>query len=344
MALKGIVIDPGHGGSDPGAVGNGMKEKDYTLLISKYMYDRFKELGVPVKLTRDSDVTLSPKERTRKARNFYGDSKDVVMISNHLNAGGGDGAEVIYSLRNNSTLSKKILNEIEETGQNVRKYYQQRLPSNPNKDYYFMLRDTPNNESIIVEYGFIDSTKDDAKQIRDNYKKYAEAVVKAVSEYKGIKYVAPISEGQTYHVVKKGDTLWDLANKYKVSVNDIKNVNGLKSNILTINQKLIIPSNTQNSSTNNNITYTVKKGDNLNSIANKYGVTVGDIKKANNLSSNTIKIDQKLIIPNLKEYTVKSGDSLWKISNKYNTTVNKIKNINNLSSDKLSVGQKLLIP
>ena len=69
-----------------------------------------------------------------------------------------------------------------------------------------------------------------------------------------------------------------------------------------------------------------------------------DIKKANNLSSNTIKIDQKLIIPNLKEYTVKSGDSLWKISNKYNTTVNKIKNINNLSSDKLSVGQKLLIP
>ena len=51
-----------------------------------------------------------------------------------------------------------------------------------------MLRDTPNNESIIVEYGFIDSTKDDAKQIRDNYKKYAEAVVKAVSEYKGIKY------------------------------------------------------------------------------------------------------------------------------------------------------------
>ena len=60
MALKGIVIDPGHGGSDPGAVGNGMKEKDYTLLISKYMYDRFKELGVPVKLKKDSDVTLSP--------------------------------------------------------------------------------------------------------------------------------------------------------------------------------------------------------------------------------------------------------------------------------------------
>lgn len=92
MALKGIVIDPGHGGSDPGAVANNLKEKDYTLLISKYMYDRFKELGVPVKLTRDSDVTLSPRERTNKVKNFYGDGKDVVVISNHLNAGGGDGS------------------------------------------------------------------------------------------------------------------------------------------------------------------------------------------------------------------------------------------------------------
>ena len=150
MALKGIVIDPGHGGTDPGAVSNGLKEKDFTLRISKYMYDRLKELGVPVRLTRDSDVTLTPKERVNKVQSFFGDSKDVVVVSNHLNAGGGDGAEVIYALRNNSTLSKKILNELEKEGQNVRKYYQQRLPSNPIKDYYFMQRNTPNNETITV--------------------------------------------------------------------------------------------------------------------------------------------------------------------------------------------------
>lgn len=89
MALKGIVIDPGHGGSDPGAVANNLKEKDYSLLISKYMYDRFKELGIPVKLTRDTDITLSPRERTNKIKSFYGDGKDVIVISNHLNAGGG---------------------------------------------------------------------------------------------------------------------------------------------------------------------------------------------------------------------------------------------------------------
>lgn len=214
MALKGIVIDPGHGGSDPGAVANNLKEKDYTLLISKYMYDRFKELGVPVKLTRDTDVTLSPRERTNKVKNFYGDGKDVVVISNHLNAGGGDGAEVIYALRNSSTLSKKILNELEKEGQNVRKYYQLRLPSNPSRDYYFMHRDTPNNETVIVEYGFIDSPKDDVEQIKKNYKEYAEAVVRAVADYKGIKYTAPL--GSDYYTVKKGDTLFMGNNEFNL--------------------------------------------------------------------------------------------------------------------------------
>lgn len=90
MALKGIVIDPGHGGSDSGAVGNSIKEKDYTLLISKYMYDRFKELGVPVSITRMDDITLSPKARVEKIKSFYGNGSDVIVISNHLNAGGGD--------------------------------------------------------------------------------------------------------------------------------------------------------------------------------------------------------------------------------------------------------------
>ena len=87
MALKGIVIDPGHGGKDPGASGNGIVEKDYVLLISKYMYDRFKNLGVNVSLTRSSDITLSPKDRVAKVKSFYGNGKDVIVISNHLNAG-----------------------------------------------------------------------------------------------------------------------------------------------------------------------------------------------------------------------------------------------------------------
>ena len=288
MALKGIVIDPGHGGSDPGAVGNGIKEKDYALLISKYMYDRFKQLGVPVSITRTGDTTLSPKSRINKIKSFYGDSKDVIVISNHLNAGSGDGAEVIYALRNNSNLSKKILSELEKTGQNVRKYYQLRLPSNSKKDYYFIHRDTPNNESIIVEYGFVDSNKDDVSQIKNDYKKMAEAVVKAVSEYKGIKYTGGSNvSSSNYYTVKKGDTLWDLAVKYKTNVKTIKDVNNLKSDVLQIGQKLILPSNT----------YIVKKGDSLWKIAKEYGTTINDLVKLNNLKNTTLQIGQKLILP-----------------------------------------------
>lgn len=83
-----IVIDAGHGGDDPGASGNGIIEKNLTLDISKYMYNRFRELGIPVAITRDSDITLTPTERTQKILDQFGNSKDVIVISNHINAGG----------------------------------------------------------------------------------------------------------------------------------------------------------------------------------------------------------------------------------------------------------------
>ena len=289
MALKGIVIDPGHGGVDAGASGNGIKEKDYTLKISKYMYDRFRELGVPVRLTRDKDITLRPKERTKKILSFFGNGKDVIVISNHLNAGKGDGAEVIYALRNKNTLAKKILNEIENAGQNGRKYYQLRLPSNTKKDYYFIHRDTPNTESLIVEYGFVDSPKDDVSQIKNNYKKYAEAVVKAICDYKGIKYKNPSSSSvssEDYYIVKKGDNLWDIANKYNTSVSTLKSLNNLKSSVLQIGQKLKLPNNY----------YIVKSGDSLWKIAKNNNTTINNLIKLNNLKNNTIYVGQKLLI------------------------------------------------
>ncbi len=83
-----IVIDAGHGGSDSGAQGNGIIEKDLTLKISQYMYDLFKQLGIPVTMTRTSDETLSPAERVDRVLGSYGNSSDVIVISNHINAGG----------------------------------------------------------------------------------------------------------------------------------------------------------------------------------------------------------------------------------------------------------------
>ena len=85
---KKVVIDPGHGGADPGTSANGIVEKDYNLKISKYMSKRLDELGIPNTLTRDTDETLSSSSRVNRIKNIYGTGNDVLVISNHLNSGG----------------------------------------------------------------------------------------------------------------------------------------------------------------------------------------------------------------------------------------------------------------
>lgn len=150
------------------------------------------------------------------------------------------------------------------------------------------------------------------------------------------------------YIVKPGDTLYGISKQFGVPVNDIKELNNLSTNNIYIGQSLRIPNLDNNTST---ITYTVKKGDSLYSIASRYGTTVDKIKKLNNLSSNSLSIGQKLIIPtqsspttNYINYTVKKGDSLYSIAQNYKTTINKIKELNNLSSNLLSIGQVLKIP
>lgn len=86
---------------DPGAVANGLQEKDFTLQAAKYMAKRFDELGIPVKLTRDSDETLPKAERIKRILNAFGNRDDVILISNHINAGGADGQSVTNIKYNN---------------------------------------------------------------------------------------------------------------------------------------------------------------------------------------------------------------------------------------------------
>ncbi len=87
-AVKKVVIDPGHGGEDPGTIANGITEKEYTLKISEYIHNRLDEMGIPNELTRESDVTLDSNSRPKKVQSFYGNGDDVIVVSNHINAGG----------------------------------------------------------------------------------------------------------------------------------------------------------------------------------------------------------------------------------------------------------------
>lgn len=344
-AVRKVIIDPGHGGTDSGATGNNLLEKDYNLLISKYMYDRFKELGVPVAITRDSDTTLSPTDRVNTILNKFGNSSDVILISNHVNSGGGEGAEVIYALRNRDTLARRILENIGAAGQETRKYYQRRLPSDTSKDYYFIHRNTGNLEPLIVEYGFIDNTKD-VEFLKENYKELAEAVISAVANYIGVPYTPPEGITTNTYVVQKGDSLYSIANKLGTTVSELKKENNLTSNTLQIGEVLRIPTKEIYEGEEN--VYIVQKGDTLYSIAAANNTTVDELKKANNLTSNILSTGQLLKIPSAllpeSTYIVKKGDSLYSIANKYNTTVDELKRINNLTSNILSIGQVLKLP
>ena len=391
-----IVIDPSKGGRESGVTGNGIVEKDYNLLISEYIFNRLKSLGADVKIIRTTDEYISEDDRANKILNAYGNNSKVVALSNML-GNTGSGAEIIYALRNNSNLASSLAENLDDAGLTVSKYYQRRSENDTSKDYYNIQKDTGLIETIIVNYGNINNINE-ATNIKNEWEDYAEAVVKSLANYTNVPYYKE-GESQEIYTVKKGDSLWKIANKYNTTVEKLKSANNLKTNTLSVGQKLVIPSisvspevsdtyivqkgdslwsiankfnmtvselKNLNNLTNNLLsigqvlkikdsynngktTYTVQKGDSLWVIANKYGITTEELKSYNNLTSNLLSIGQVLKIPQGKTsteniYTVKKGDSLWTIANRYNTTVEKIKVLNNLTSNLLSVGQQLKIP
>ncbi|WP_042354237.1 LysM peptidoglycan-binding domain-containing protein [Bacillus rubiinfantis] len=180
---------------------------------------------------------------------------------------------------------------------------------------------------------------------------------------------AGTAHADTYKV-QKGDSLSKIANKYNTSVANLKKWNSLKSNLIYANQTLRISSTTSKkttSTTSKQATYTVKKGDALIKIANRYHVTVGELKQWNKLDSTLIRVGQVLKISggtgsatststakktstastsntSTAIYTVKSGDYLEKIAKNHNTTVKNLKSLNKLKTDLIRVGQKLKVP
>lgn len=90
-----VLVDAGHGGTDPGATGNGLQEKNLNLEAAQYMYRRLQELGVPTEITRNSDETLPKDERIARIKKMIGNDKDVILVSNHINAGGVKSKNVV---------------------------------------------------------------------------------------------------------------------------------------------------------------------------------------------------------------------------------------------------------
>lgn len=193
-----VAINSSGGGSDKGLSGNGIVEKDYTLELSKKINDRLKNMGINTYMLRDDDSTTSYEKRLSNLKN-YAKNDDVLLLSNTLN--NNNGIDIIYSLRDTSKLAEKLSNSLDYF--NTTKYYQLRYPSNTKLDYYYITRETPDYETIIIRYGNPKNSKD-AKVLKD-IDAIADAVAMVIGNYVG---VSKQPSKDNIYIVKSGDTIF----------------------------------------------------------------------------------------------------------------------------------------
>ncbi len=293
---------------------NNMSNNANIMDISNKLYNKLSDENIETYLISSS---LNEQDMLNKIKNNI--NKNTLIISNDIST---NNIEIIYGLNKNDTFVSKIYNNLEDNNFIVDKYYQKRDSINTNLDYDKVIRNFSNNESIIIKYNKI-----------NNIDKIVDVLFNTIKSYLGL--------SNDYYIVQKGDNLYSIAKKYNTTIDNIKRLNNLSNNLLSVGQKLII----KNIPSYGN-KYKVVNGDTLYSIARRYNVSVNELKRINNLSNNNINIGQELIIPKHSniEYIVKSGDTLYSISKKYNINIKDIMNLNNLKKDKLTINQKLIIP
>ena len=178
--------------------------------------------------------------------------------------------------------------------------------------------------------------------------------------YPGKKYVDAQKKKQKpkVYVVQEGDYLSKIAEEFSVEVSDLKKWNKLESDIIYIGQKLRLtpPDTKEKTETKSKVkTHKVMEGENLTMIAERYKITVADIKKWNNLKSDVIhqgqilyvsdntKTKEKIPSSKYKTYVVKKGDTLQTIASDHKVTVKELMSWNNLDDDKIIIGQEIKI-
>ena len=181
MAKK-VYVGIGHGGSDPGAIGNGFKEKNLTLSIGTYVTRRLKEYGIEVKQSRTTDCDSSINSKAAESNAFGAD----VCMDIHINAGGGNGSEVFYShvSANGKKLAQSIVNAMSAIGQNTRGV-KTKLDSNGN-DWFGMIRMT-DAPAVLVECAFIDSSDIQIINTEAKRKVFGYVIADGVAKYLGVK-------------------------------------------------------------------------------------------------------------------------------------------------------------
>ena len=191
-----VFLGVGHGGKDPGAVANGLKEKDLNLAIATACSEELIRHGVTVLMSRTNDASDTLDDRVKECNAFGAD----LAIDVHNNAGGGDGAEAFYHYKGgkSKTLADNVLSEIVKTGQNSRGA--KTKVSSDGKDYYGFIRGTV-APAIIVECAFVDNAADiKIIDTAGEQKTMGIAIAKGILKTLGIAYKEPVVAKKTYTV------------------------------------------------------------------------------------------------------------------------------------------------
>lgn len=304
--MKRVFIAVGHGGKDPGAVGNGLKEKQLALAIAKYEAAELERHGVIVGMSKTKDEDDPLAERIKECNAFKPDlAQDV-----HINAGGGDGAEVFYHYKGGTSkeLAENLLDSIKaETGQNSRGA---KIKKNAQgRDWFGFIRETV-CPAVIVECAFIDNKADIAIiDTAEEQKKMGIALAKGTLKTLGVAYKpeAPKQE-PVKATVKK--TVTEIAKE----VLDGKWGNGAaRKSALTkagynyaevqakVNELAKKGTAKTEPAKENYRVHTVQRGESLWLLATRYlgsGTRYAEIMKLNGKKTTSLKVGEKLKIPN----------------------------------------------
>lgn len=189
-------------------------------------------------------------------------------------------------------------------------------------------------------------------------KKTAEKILEKTEKEQSYPAEKETLDNADYHEVKAGETLFSISKKYGLSVEDLKELNGLADYSIQLGQKLLVNKNVKPTEPDVEITnyyHEVKKGETLYSIAKMYNLSVEELKSLNSLSNETLALGQKLLISkastqakktevsNSETYIVKKGDTLYSISRTFKVSVEDLRKWNNLGDNGIKEGQSLII-
>jgi len=265
-----------------------------------------------------------------------------------------------YGKKTNETEIKKENNKVTEKKEKVTEKKEKKAPTEKLQNY--TIKEGDYLSGIAEDYGVTtaelkewNGIEGDKILVGQKLKIYSN---KKVTENKE----KTSNKKATFHIVEEGDNLSTIAEMYDVTVNDLKDWNDLEEDKILVGQKLAViePKTTKEKTTKEKTsnkkakTHKVKEGENLSGIAEKYDVTVEDLKEWNNIKKDVIIPGQELIVSkttskkettndtNKKTYKVKKGDTLASISEEYDVSIKDLKKINDLDSDgTIYVGQTI---